>query len=87
MWHMQIGTLDPVKTIQIRNVPDEIHQALRSRAAAAGASLSDFALEELAIAAERPPIAEVLKRAGERPGGGVTVADAVAAVRSGRDRA
>jgi antitoxin FitA len=75
-----------MKTIQIRNVPDDVHSALRSKAAAAGVSLSDFALDELAVAAERPAIAEVLLRAGARPGGGVTAADAVAAVRAGRDR-
>lgn len=84
---MQRATLRGVKTIQIRNVPDDVHRALRSRAAGAGVSLSDFALEELRVAAERPAIAEVLQRAGSRPGGGVTAADAVSAVRSGRDRA
>jgi antitoxin FitA len=83
---MQSGTLGKVKTIQIRNVPDDVHRALRSRAAGAGVSLSDFALQELRVAAERPTIAEVLQRAGSRPGGGVTAADAVSAVRSGRDR-
>lgn len=83
---MQTATLREVKTIQIRNVPDEVHRALRSRAAGAGLSLSDFALEELRVAAERPTIAEVLRRAGDRPGGGVSAADAVSAVRSGRDR-
>jgi antitoxin FitA len=83
---MQTDSLREVKTIQIRNVPDDVHRALRSRAAGAGVSLSDFALEELRAAAERPTIAEVLMRAGNRPGGGVTAADAVNAVRSGRDR-
>ena len=35
------------KTIQVRDVPEEIHAELRSRAAAAGTSLSDYLLEEL----------------------------------------
>jgi antitoxin FitA len=83
---MQSATLREVKTIQIRNVPDDVHRALRSRAAGEGMSLSDFALAELRVAAERPTIAEVLQRAGSRPGGAVTAADAVSAVRSGRDR-
>jgi hypothetical protein len=58
-----------MKTIQVRNVPDQVHRTLRTRAAAAGVSLSDFALGELERVAERPPVAEVLQRAQSRPGG------------------
>jgi plasmid stability protein len=82
---MQIASLVPVKTIQVRNVPDDVHRALHTRATAAGKSLSDFVLDELTAAAERPTIAEVLRRAANRPGGGVSTAAIVAAVRSGRD--
>ena len=75
-----------LKTIQIRNVPDDVHRALRTRAAAAGLSLSDLALHELTAVAARPPIAEVLRRADTRPGG--TTLDAVlTAVRSARESA
>ena len=74
-----------VKTIQIRNVPDRVHKELRTRAAAAGMSLSDYALAELERVADRPPVADLLARARARAGG--ASADAiVAAVRSGRDR-
>lgn len=58
-----------MKTIQVRNVPDEVHRTLRTRAAAAGVSLSDYALGELERAADRPPVAEVLQRAQSRAGG------------------
>jgi plasmid stability protein len=75
----------PVKTIQVRNVPDDVHRALRSRAAAAGVSLSDLALDELQRVARHPPVAELLKRARSRSGGPKTEA-IVAAVRVGRDR-
>jgi plasmid stability protein len=74
-----------MKTIQIRNVPDDVHQALRTRAAATGVSLSDYALDELARAARRPPIADVLARARGR-GEGTSMEEIVAAVRAGRDR-
>jgi len=74
-----------VKTIQVRNVPDEVHSTLRTRAAAAGVSLSDFALGELERAAARPPVADLLRRARNRAGGARSEA-IVAAVRSGRDR-
>lgn len=72
-------------TIQIRNVPDRTHAELRSRAAAAGMSLSEYLLREINEIASRPSIAEVLRRAGERSGG-ASGADVVAAVRAGRDR-
>ncbi|MDY7105046.1 MAG: hypothetical protein S0880_27990 [Actinomycetota bacterium] len=73
------------KTIQIRDVPEETHRELRSRAAAAGLSLSQYLLAELERVASRPPVAEVLRRAATRP---VTLDDdqVVAAVRAGRDR-
>jgi len=74
-----------VKTIQVRNVPDDVHRTLRTRAAAAGISLSDFALGELERVAQRPPVSEVLKRVRERAGGADSAA-IVAAIREGRDR-
>jgi antitoxin FitA len=73
------------RTIQIRDVPDEVHATLRSRAAGAGQSLSAYLLTELVRVAERPPVADVLARARARHGGAGT-ADIVTAVRSGRDR-
>lgn len=74
-----------MKTIQVRNVPDEVHRALRTRAAAAGVSLSDLALGELERVAARPPVADLLERARSRPGGAEHGAIS-AAVRAGRDR-
>jgi antitoxin FitA len=74
-----------VKTIQVRNVPDDVHRTLRTRAASAGISLSDFALEELERVAQRPPVADLLARARSRAGGADS-AEIVRAIRSGRDR-
>ena len=54
------------KTIQIRNVPDEVHRALKARAARAGMSLSAFLRREVAKAAERLTIEEVAERALQR---------------------
>ena len=42
------------KMIQIRNVPDEVHQALKIRAAKEGMSLSDFLRREVTRVAARP---------------------------------
>ena len=74
------------RTIQIRDVPDDVHRTLRSRAAAAGVSLSDYLRREVVRLAERPPVADVLLRAAHRHGG-TDVPSIVAEVRSGRDRA
>ena len=73
--------------IQIRHVPDAIHRTLKSRAAAAGMSLSDYLLVELRRVAEQPTIEELLARIEQRsrvdlpPG---TIAEAVRAERDSR---
>lgn len=72
-----------MKTIQIRNVPNEVHRELRMRAAGAGISLSDYALAELERLASRPPISDVLLRASNRPGG-ISAEQIVAAIHEGR---
>ena len=49
--------------IQLRNVPDELHRKLKSRAAAEGLSLSAYILRDAAELAERPSSAEWLQMA------------------------
>jgi hypothetical protein len=73
------------KSVQIRNVPDDVHRTLRGRAAAEGQSLSDYLLAEITRVAARPPAADVLRRAALRHGG-AQIREIVTAVRSGRDR-
>ena len=46
--------------IQIRDLPDEVHRALRIRAAEAGLSLSAYLRRELTAMAERKSVIEVL---------------------------
>jgi plasmid stability protein len=53
--------------IQIRNVPDALHRKLKSRAALAGMSLSDFLLSEIREVAERPTLEELRSRLERRP--------------------
>jgi len=72
------------RTVQIRGVPDDVHRELRTRAAAAGMSLSDYLLRELERVAAYPPIADVLARSAARTGGASKEA-IVRAVRSGRE--
>jgi plasmid stability protein len=71
--------------IQIRNVPDALHRRLKSRAALAGMSLSDYLLSEIRQVAERPTLDELRARLAQRPtlNPAVTPAEAV---RAERDR-
>ena len=50
------------KMIQIRNVPEALHRKLKSRAALAGMSLSDYLLAELSRMAEWPTTEELRQR-------------------------
>jgi plasmid stability protein len=71
--------------IQIRNVPDELHRRLKSRAALAGMSLSDYLLAAIREVAERPTLDELRARLQRRPGLTPSVPPAEA-VRAERDR-
>ena len=71
--------------IQIRNVPDVLHRRLKSRAALAGMSLSDYLLREIRDVAERPTIEELRARLEHRSRVTPSVAPAQA-VRAERDR-
>jgi antitoxin FitA len=55
-----------MKNLQIRNVPDEVHRRLKSRAALEGRSLSEYALAELLRGLERPTRRELLDRVQQR---------------------
>jgi plasmid stability protein len=75
------------KNIQIRNVPDEVHEVYRRRAAAAGMSLQEYLLADLTQQAGQPTMREVLDRIAsrDRTGSTVTVEDIVADIRRQRD--
>jgi plasmid stability protein len=53
-------------TVQIRNVPSELHRELKARAALEGMSLSDYLLKELRNALERPTLDEIRRRLSNR---------------------
>ncbi len=74
------------KMVQIRNVPDALHRRLKSRAALAGMSLSDYLLNEIRQVTERPTLDELRARLHGRAETAPSVAPAEA-VRGERDRA
>lgn len=71
------------KMVQVRNVPDDVHEALRSRAAAEGTSLSELVLRQMRTMAARPSNAEIMARAARR-GGHLGFEEAVESVHAGR---
>lgn len=70
--------------IQIRNVPQALHRRLKSRAAMAGMSLSDYLLNQIRVVAEHPTIDELRERLERRTPVNPSVSPA-RAVRAERD--
>lgn len=54
------------KMVQIRNVPEEPHRALKARAALQGKSLSRYLLDEVALLVQRPTAEELRRRLASR---------------------
>ena len=73
------------KMIQIRDVPYALHLRLKSRAALAGMSLSDYLLNQIREVAERPTLDELRARLERRSGATLPVEPAEA-IRAERDR-
>jgi plasmid stability protein len=72
-------------SIQIKDVPDDVHATLRTRAAAAGQSLQEYLRARLVEEARAPTVDEVLDRAGGRSGGRVDFGTAARLIRADRD--
>jgi plasmid stability protein len=72
-------------SIQVKDVPEEIHAVLRRRAAASGQSLQEYLLARLREDAETETVDEVLARIEHRSGGKLGAATAARLVRADRD--
>jgi antitoxin FitA len=74
------------KVIQVRDVPDDIHDQLTARARLAGLSLNQFILREYERIATQPTNAEILQRLAGMPGARPTGQQIVDSIREHRDR-
>ena len=72
-------------SIQIKDVPDDVHAELRRRAAIAGKSLQEYLLAHLIDEAVQPSLEDLLDRAGQRSGGHVSFRFATISLRDDRD--
>jgi hypothetical protein len=66
------------KTIQIRDIDDDVYAALARRAGEAGLTVPDLLRREAAKLAARPSVAEWLARTRRRPSG-ITRSEVIAA--------
>jgi antitoxin FitA len=73
-------------SVQVKNVPEDVHRELRRRAGIAGQSLQEYLLARLIEAAREERLEDVLARAGGRAGGSVPFSFAKRAVRSDREQ-
>jgi plasmid stability protein len=75
-----------VPSVQIKNVPPDVHEVLRGRAQRAGQSLQAYLLAELEAQASRPTNRELFERIDrECSGGRLPLARAAKLVREDRD--
>jgi plasmid stability protein len=72
-------------SIQVKDVPEDVHAELRRRAANAGQSLQEYLLARLTDEAHQPDLDELLDRVAGRSGGQVPFEFAVKATRHDRD--
>jgi hypothetical protein len=87
LWRQLGAIIGHMPSVQIKDVPTDVHLVLRQRAAAAGQSLQEYLLGRLITDAHRPTLDELLARAGGRAGGSTQLADAASLVRGDRDAA
>src|SRR5208283_3927931 len=73
-------------SVQIKDVPEDVHRVLRERAARAHQSLQEYLRSRLIAEAKQPTLEEVLDRVAARRGGRVSFGAAVDHVRAERDR-
>jgi antitoxin FitA len=71
-------------SIQIKNVPPEVHETLQRRAQRSHQSLQEYLLSHLLEEAARPTRAEMLERIEGRSGGAFSFEDAVRLIRTER---
>jgi plasmid stability protein len=73
-------------SVQVKNVPPDVHRVLRRRAATAGQSLQEYLLASLERQAKEETLDEVLDRAGNRAGGSLGLSFAAETLRVERQR-
>jgi antitoxin FitA len=74
-----------MRSVQVKNVPEDVHRVLRRRAAAVGQSQQEYLLALLVEHARHPTLAEAFERINRDSGSGLTLEFAVETIRADRD--
>ena len=85
IWRHFGATFVQMPSIQVKDVPDDVHRTMRRRATENGMSLQEYLLARLTADARQPTLGEVLTEVGLRNGGSAPLTEAVEAVRADRD--
>lgn len=72
--------------VQIREVPEDVHEALVRKAALAGQSLQQYLSAQLVVIASTPTVDDVIDLIERRHKGSVSRTSAIAALRDERAR-
>jgi hypothetical protein len=72
--------------VQIREVPDDVHQALVRKAELAGQSLQQYLSAQLVVIASTPTVDEMIDLIERRKKGSVSRASTIASLRDERVR-
>jgi antitoxin FitA len=74
-------------TMQIKNVPPDVHRTFQRRAVEAGQSLQEYVLARLTEEARTPTLEELFERVEQRSGGDMgPVEEIVEGIRRDRER-
>jgi hypothetical protein len=73
------------RTIQVKNVPNDVYRIWYQRAAAEGMSVQEFLLGKLTREARRPSATDLMERIEHREGVPISCEEAAALIRADRD--
>jgi antitoxin FitA len=85
LWRHCGATVSDMPTIQVKNVPEDVHRTLRARAAAKGQSLQAYLLARLIDDAHEESVNAWLDRIEQHSGGSLPSELAVQLIREDRD--
>ena len=79
------ATIAPMANIQVKDVPESVHNELRRRASDAGQSLQEYLLSQLVDVTSRPTVRDVFDRVEQHSGGRANLKATAKLVRADRD--
>ncbi len=85
LWRHFGGILSGMPSIQVKDVPEEVHATLRRRAATAGQSLQEYLLANLIEQAGRPTMEEWVEQVRSRERFDIDIDAMVADIRADRE--